>query len=468
MVGIRAFGAYIPKYRLAKETVGWGSPVERAIANYDEDSVTMAVAAGIDCLGAVDRQLVDGLLLASTTPIYFEKLGAATAAAAMDLRRDIFCQDVSGTLRAGTSAIRAAADAVKSGSAKNVLVAASDCRIAYPKSDNERNLGDGAAALLISDTDVIAEIEAASFLTDYITDTWRATTDTFVKTGEDRFIMDEGYQKSIVDAMAGLMKKADLTPKDFAKVVYYSPDGRRHNEIAKRLGLAPTQVQDPLFGKMGNTGAAFPLMLLVAALEDAKPGDRILLAGYGDGADAYILRVTDKIMQPTNGRRAIKKHLASKSVLAEYDQYLRWRGLLTVEPARRPDPEPISLQASWREQGKNVRLLGARCKGCGRIQYPQPRVCSYCHTLDKWEPVRLSDKKAEIVTYSMDYVAGTPDVPLVITVVNFDGGGRFLCMLTDREVNQMKVGLPVEMTFRKLGVIGGVHNYHWKATPIRA
>jgi 3-hydroxy-3-methylglutaryl CoA synthase len=468
MVGIRAIGAYVPKHRLTKETAGWGTPGERAVASFDEDSVTMATAAAIDCLHGIDRRSIDGILFATTSNPYFEKQSASTIATALDFQSAIFSEDLASTLRSGTSGLRAAADAVRAGSAKNVLLTAADIRLAYPKSDMERYLGDGGAALLISDTDVAVEIEAAHFITEHMVDLWRSTTDAYIRSGEDRFIADEGYLPAVIEAATGLAKKTKLTPKDFAKAAIYASDPRRHGEIARRLGLAPQQLQDPMFGALGNTGTAFPLMMLVAALEDAKPGDRILLIGYGDGADAYALKVTDKIEQARAGRRLMKKHLASKAKLPSYETFLRWRGLLAAEPARRPDPQPVSLQAAWRDTDRNLRLYGGKCKACGHTQYPPQKQCAFCKAYESWSPVRLSDKQARIATFSMDYVAGTQDVPLVITVVDFDGGGRALLMMTDREIDQVKVGMPVEMTFRKLGVIGGVHNYYWKSSPIRA
>ena len=115
MVGIAAYGAYIPRYRLGADTVGWNSRQERAVANFDEDSVTMAVAAGSDCLARRDRSLIDGIVFASTTPPYAEKQCAAIVAAALDLRNDIFAVDVANVLRAGTSALLTALDAVASG-----------------------------------------------------------------------------------------------------------------------------------------------------------------------------------------------------------------------------------------------------------------------------------------------------------------------------------------------------------------
>ena len=135
--------------------------------------------------------------------------------------------------------------------------------------------------------------------------------------------------------------------------------------------------------------------------------------------------------------------------------------------ARRPTPNVPSVTALWRESDQNIRLYGGKCYSCGSVQYPPQRVCAKCQEKDKAEPVPLSDKKGTIFTYSMDYLAGTVDVPLVNTVVNFEGGGRILCMMTDRELDELHIGMPVEMSFRKLRVVNGIHNYYWKAVPVR-
>jgi len=156
VVGISGYGAYIPRYRLGAGTAGWNSPLERSVANFDEDSVTMAVAAGTDCLWGRDRRAVDGLLFATTTPPYAEKQCAAIIASSLDLRRDLFAADITDVLRAGTTALRTALDAVSAGSARQVLVIASDTRQGAPRGDTERSSGDGAVALLVSDQAVIA------------------------------------------------------------------------------------------------------------------------------------------------------------------------------------------------------------------------------------------------------------------------------------------------------------------------
>ena len=459
MAGITAYGAYIPRYRLGQETAGWGMPVEKPVGNFDEDSLTMAVAAGIDCINGADRGAVDGLFFATTTSPYIEKQGASIVAAAVDLGRNILTNDTTNSLRAGTLAMRSALDAIAAGSAKQVMVTVADSRVGAPGSDVEQSSGDGAGALLFGDTGVIANVVGSNSISDEMLDNWRAEGDTSVRTWEDRWVLEEGYLKILPEAVSGLMQKLNLSPKDVTKAAYYGPNLRRHGEMARRLGLDPqSQVQDPLFGSMGNTGAAYPIMLLIAALEEAKPGDKILVASYGDGADAYLLEVTDEIAK-LSPRQGVKGHLETKRI----------RKAVGVRGAamRGLEGGPPSISARYRDREEIDRLHGAKCKSCGLVQYPPQRVCSKCHTKDSWETVRLSDKKGKIFTFSLDYLIGGVDVPLAITIIDFEGGGRGLFMMTDREIEDVQCESLVEMSFRKLRSSGGVHNYYWKAIPRR-
>ena len=467
MAGIVSYGAYIPRYRLGKETTGWGLPIEKPVANFDEDSITMAVAAGMDCIKGLKREAVDALFFATTTSPYIEKQGAATIAAAIDLRRNILANDITNSLRAGTLALRSALDSITAGTTKQVMVAAADSRMAAPRSEADQTFGDGAAALLLGNNGVIANVVDSYSVSDETLDVWRAEGDQFVRTWEDRFTLETGYLSVLPEAISGLLKKCKLTPKNITKAVYYGPNPRRHGEMARRLGFDPqTQVQDPLFGRMGNTGAAYSLMLLVAALEEANPGDKILLASYGDGADAYLLEVTDEVKK-LKSRRGVKVHLESKKILNDYSNYIRWHDLMG-NGRRGLSGAPPSVSARWREREAIGRLHGAKCLNCGLIQYPEQRICTRCHAKDQWETVRLSDKNAKIFTFSLDYVAPSVDNPLAITIIDFEGGGRGLFEMTDRELEEVKCEAPVEMSFRKLRSSGGVHNYFWKAIPHRS
>ncbi len=467
MIGIISYGAYVPQHRLGSETKGWGFPFEKSVGYYDEDSLTMAVAAALDCMGDSDCTTIDGFYFASTTAPYKEKLTATTAAIACDLRNDILTVDFANSLRAGTAAIRNARDTVKAGSAKNLLVAASDCgRLGQARDTFDQSNGDGAAAFIIGDGDAIATVEAASSFSNEMLDVWRIDGGKYLRSSEDRFIMDEGYFRVLPAAISAFVKKQNLTLKEISKVIFYAPDRRRHAEMVKKLGLTPAQVQDPLFGKMGNTGAAFCPMLLVAALEEARPGDTILLANYGNGADILLFKVTENIGRILS-RRGIKRNLAVKLMIPDYDTYLCYRH-------RPPDgsyypPARPSASAILRERDSIFRLQGGKCKSCGSIQYPPQRICTRCKAKDSMEPVRLADRKAKIFTFTLDNLAQVPayDLPMVDTIINFDGGGRGSFQMTDRDPREVKIEMEVEMTFRKLHTSNEMNSYFWKCTPVR-
>ncbi len=470
MEGITSYGAYVPYHRLSRVEISraWGGVPQRgekAVANYDEDSITMAVAAAMDCTTGIDPQGIDGLYFASTTSPYREKQAAAIVATAVDLRRETFTVDFGNSLRGGTSAMMAALDAVRAGSSGSVLVCAADTRLGYPNGENEMSFGDGAAAFLIGNTRVAAAVEGSYALTNEMIDVWRSEEDLFVNVWEERFVRERGYERVIPEAVSAALKKYNMTVKDFAKFVCYAPNSRQVASIATKLGFNPkTQVQDILSETVGNTGTASAMLSLVAALEEAKPGDRILLASYSNGCDVLILRVTEEI-ENLRGQRGVKGHLARKRVVGNYEKYARWRRLIPVQPAARPEPISPSAVALWRDNKGGLGLYGVKCKSCGSIQYPAQRVCINCKTKDQFEPHRFAREIGTVFTFSHDNLAASIDPPTTICAVDFSQGGRILCDMTDRSVEEVKVGMPVEMTFRKIGKQGGIHNYWWKCRP---
>jgi len=471
MVGITSYGVYIPYYRLSRDEIArvWGGPSgrgEKAVANWDEDSITMAVAAALDSINSIDRQQIDGCFFASTTSPYREKQAAALVATVVDLRRDIITADSANSLRAGTIALRHALDAIKAGTAKNILVTTADCRLATPQSPLEPNFGDGAASFLIGDSEVAVAVEGSYQVSDEFTDMWRREQDTFVKIWEDRFSLEEGYNRIMAETISGLMKKYNLTPKDFAKVVLYAPDQRSHTVLARRLGFdLKEQLQDPLFTTVGNTGTACAMIGLAAALDEAKPGDRILLANYGDGGDALILQVTEQINKIRN-KKNVKHYLESKKMLPNYQRYIYFRRIMPVEEATRPE-EIASATHMWRDTSWVLRFHGGRCRQCGKVQIPSGRVCINCQTVDQFDEVRLSDEIGEVFSYNKDHVTTVPDPPNINAVVDFKEGARIVLRVTDRDPDEVRIGMSVEMTFRRIHEAGGFHNYFWKCRPIR-
>ena len=176
-----------------------------------------------------------------------------------------------------------------------MMVAASDCRMGMPKTQFEQLFGDAAAAVTIGSERVIAEIEDCHSQYNDFTDMWRKVSDTYVKTGEGRFIGDEGYFPVMEEIISDIMNNNSLKPDDFSRIVFSASDGRQHSKLSQKLGFDTSRVQSPFLNEVGHIGTAGTLVMLAAALEDSKPGDRILLANYGDGADAFILKVTESI-----------------------------------------------------------------------------------------------------------------------------------------------------------------------------
>ena len=274
----------------------------------------------------------------------------------------------------------------------------------------------------------------------------------------------------MTEAIKELMAKCSFTPRDFTKAVFYATDNRNHANLAKTLGFQKTQVQDPLFDQIGNTGTAAVLIMLVSAFEEATPGNRILFASYGDGVDAFIFRITDNISK-IKVSPLMKDRLAG-SVHIDYGKYLLWRDLIPTEASSLPErPEP-SLATRWRERRHIMALYGYRCRKCGIPQiHPlgqKIRVCCVCQAKDDLEDYKFSDKKGRLFTYAIDQLQPTKNPPGLNGVVDFEGGGRLICELTDYDLDKVSTGMAVEITFRRLSYGKGIVNYFWKAKPYRS
>lgn len=476
-IGIVSYGVYIPRYRISRKTIseamGWLSPGalpgEKAVSNYDEDSLTMAVAAGMDCLKGTDLVNIDGVYFATTTFPYLERESAAIITTALDLRSDIRTADFANSLKSWTTAVLSACDSIRAQGVDNMLVCASDCRLSKPGSPQEMIFGNGAAAVLLARNGVIASLEGSYSVSYDFPDYRRAEHDEFVRAVEERFIREEGYTKFIPEAISGLLKNYKLEAKHFAKVAYPCLNLREYAAIGRRLGFEPSQMQEPLLTAVGELGTASPSILLVAMLEEAKPGDNILLVSYGNGAEALFFKVTEEI-ERVRDRGRLKKYLASKKELASYEKYLAFRGVLPVEVGGE-DVATTQLPLTWRERKAVLALNGSRCRRCGTPQYPPQRICVNpdCGAVDEMENYRFSDKKGTLFSYTEDHTAASINPPLFYGMVDFDGGGRFVFELTDCESGSLKVGMPVEMSFRRKYVdkLRGIYGYVWKAMPVR-
>jgi uncharacterized OB-fold protein len=163
----------------------------------------------------------------------------------------------------------------------------------------------------------------------------------------------------------------------------------------------------------------------------------------------------------------VDRWIASKRNDLPYNTYLKWRGILPFEAPRRPDPERPAAPPMRRHERWKLAFVGSRCTKCQAGHLPPQRVCVKCGAVDQMRDERFADTSCQVATYTLDYLAYSLQPPVVAAFVDYEGGGRFSCELTDVDPKSVAIGNHLEMTFRRLFTAQGVHNYFWKARPGR-
>jgi 3-hydroxy-3-methylglutaryl CoA synthase/uncharacterized OB-fold protein len=465
--GIVAYGAYVPYWRLQRSVIGdalgaGGGKGTRAVASYDEDATSMGVEAARLALKSTHGVTSAGVIFTTTSPPYLDKTNATAIHAALGFDAADPAWDMNGSVRSGVAAFGIAGH----GDTPRLFVA-SDVRTGLPGGVDERDGGDGAVALLIGDGDAIATPVAAAFRTDEFLDRWRLPGEPASHVWEERFA-EQIYVPLAEGAVADALKFSDLTPDAVDHVVVAGVHGRAVKRITRSLGARPDAIAPDLSDTVGNTGSAQPWLGLAAVLDRAGANETILLVVVADGVDAIVLRTTDAITA-YRGRRAatVADQVASGRDDLSYQAFLTWRGFLDREPPRRPDPEAYYGPPAHRTEAWKFAFVGSKCTECGFIHLPPARVCSRCNSIDQMASVGLADTQATIATYTVDRLAYSLSPPTVAAVLDFDGGGRYTCELTDVDPDTVAVGQRVELTFRRTVTAKHIHNYFWKARPIR-
>ncbi len=468
MTGITSIGPYLPKYRVSEKMINeaWGRPGgrgERTTGYFDEDSVTMGVSAVSACLDDQALTETEGLYFSTTTSPYREKLASTTIAMILNLPPETRTVDIGNSLRSGTSALLSAIDSIRSGSLKRALVIASECgRTDSPGGMNEGLWGDGACAIALGDEGVLLNVLGAVSYSDELTHYWRRSGDDYVQSEDIRFPQVMGYARIMESALAQLLKRFNVQPRDFARVVIDAPDGRSHQGLIKRFGFDPkAQVQDLMHSSIGSTGTVHPFLMLAMTLRSMKPGDKILLGSYGDGSDLLILEATERILSCQN-QWDPKSILQKKELISSYTKYLSFKKVFETD-----NPNYYSsISGMLRERDRFSRMIGGRCKVCGFISTLPLRVCPECRKKDQFENVKLS-RKGTVFTFTQEWYYPSPEPPTTLAVVDLDLGGRVYCQMTDcSNPSIVKIGMPVEMTLRKYHEAINLPHYYWKCKPI--
>ena len=478
-IGITAFGAYIPRLRLARKAVleanGWFSPGlkslargERAIANWDEDAVTMAVEAARDCLTSVDRAGLKGLYLASTSYPFDDRQNSGIVAQALTLESGLSVLDVAASQRAGTSGLIAALQAAQGG-AGPILVIAADKRRTKTASPQEMSYGDGAAALLVGGGVPLAArfIGAHSETVDFV-DHYRGHGRDFDYGWEERWIRDEGFLKIVPRAVQALVAKTGVEPSAIAHFCMPAAMARVAQSVAKLVGLPEGSVRDNLQAQCGEAGVAHPLLMLAHALESAKPGERILVIGFGQGADALLFEAGEG-GAPAK-RRGVTGSLARRREETNYNRYLAFNDLVAIERGLRSEVDKqTALSALYRKREMLLGLVGGRCRQCGTLQFPKSNICvnPNCNAIGTQENQPFADLSARVMSYTADQLTYSPDPPQFYGMVTFEEGGRMMADFTDVAGAKVEVGMPMRMVFRikEFDTARGFSRYFWKAAP---
>jgi hydroxymethylglutaryl-CoA synthase len=462
--GIVAASAYVPFRRLdrasiAEFTGAAPSKGQRSVASFDEDTTTMGFEAARRALSTTDVTL-DALWFATAEPAYLEKTNATAIHAALRLDSAVPAHDAGGAVRSGIAALRSACEGNGT-----VAVVAAGVRTGRPNSADESAGGDGAAAVVVGDAEgsggLIAEFIGAASETAEFIDRWREPASSLNHQWEERF-GETQYLPLANAAWERALEDADLTIDDIAGVVISGVHARAAGRLGGSLGVEVLATD--LAGSVGNAGAAGPAMALTAAIERAEAGAVLALVALADGVEVLLFRVTRSASG--SERDPIDSQIANGGPLS-YAKFLSWRGHLEVEPPNRPLPARVSASAAARSTDWKYGFVASVDRSSGAVHMPPAQVSYDGGAVNEMDERPMADTRGRIVTLTVDRLAYSPSPPIIFAVVDFEGGGRSPVELCDVDVGDVAIGDHVEMVFRRLGTADGLHNYFWKARPVR-
>lgn len=278
MIGITAYGTYIP---------------DGAKADDDEDSLTMAIAAAANLNLAADK--VGAVYVGSESHPYAVKSTAAMLADWMDWGPNVLAADLEFACKSGTSAMQVVYGLVKAGLVQTGVAVGTDSAQAGKNDPLAQTVGAGAAVVAIGMDGVLAEIiKTASYCTD-TPDFWRNHGE-LVPRHAGRFTGEPGYFHHLEMAW----KLLDCSSDEVDYLVVHQPNQKFPQKIAKRLGFAWSKLEPGfVFPESKNAYSATCMLGLAKVLDHAKPNQTIAVLSYGSGAgaDAFLLKTTDALIQ---------------------------------------------------------------------------------------------------------------------------------------------------------------------------
>lgn len=475
------YGVYVPRLRLPRSIIAaamaWANrPASskavgtRAICNWDEDALTLAVEAARACLTLADsapHKELHSLSFCSTTAPFADRDNAIMLASALDLPESVDTLNLTSSMRAGTTGL---INALRRGASETALLIASDARLTRAGSPQEMSYGDAAVAMLLGpkNPSALATVLAARSVGSDFVDHYRMSGAPFDYALEERWVRDEGLMKLMPRAVSGLLAAAEVRADEVRHFVVPAAAATAAR-IAKGCGIQSSRSDDRVLRDCGDAGAALPLLLLADALEKAQPGELIVVVGLGQGVDALLLRAEEAIRENPKGLTA---SLAAGCAETSYIRYLSHRGLVDIEFGMRAERDQRTAHTvAYRKRSALNAFLGGRCAHCGTVQFPLSRVCvnPECRAADTQVPHRLANSRGRVKSFTEDWQAYAVRPPYVYGNVEFSEGGNLLMEFADMEAGELKVNDPVRFVYRIKDEdrARNFRRYFWKATTAR-
>lgn len=455
---IKDYNIAIPRFRITDNSLHprLGRNGQHSICFADEDLITLAFQATANLKLETLNSKLDGVLFATLTPVFKNRYHASFLADLLNLPQGILALDFTNSARSGTDALLLANTLIDSGEYKNILVVAADVHFPAIGKELSTPFGHGACAILLSNEKGIAEITAAKSYSSSLAEEFSYKGNAIQY--DPRFSRDAGFKTNLTSSLKNFVSN----PKQYDAIILNSLYARIAGGIFAKTGFEETHfAKDTLTSKIGNTGAAHALLLLVNEIENEKKN--ILLADYTNGTNFFEIK-----KQSTIQEKVVQNQLENVEFITSYQDYLLLRKAGNYNSANYETKEMFSSEMMQEREKDTLQYLkGLKCDSCGTIYYLKSTRCKKCKT-DKFSEVQLS-KQGTVYTLTSEHYFPSSFPPIHMLVIDLDGGGRVTVQQTDTmylENNKIEIGSKVKLVLRKMIENDAKPNYFWKAIPL--
>ncbi len=458
MAKLIAYGIYLPKYRIndtVLDPVHARKPGMRSVVYTDEDVLTMAYAAGRQCLEKAGQPAAGAILFATTSPVFSGRYHASYLADWLELPQGIPALDLASTSRSGTDALWLANQWIDSGLCDSCLVLAADCHFPEHGEELAKRYGHAACAILLGRAGDLARIhQAFSFSHSFSEGFWYKDCEINY---DSRFSRDKGPKASLAFALVNSLSDTKAAPGEKDKLILSGTSARTVGSLLAKAGLDSEKQLRPdlLTGAIGHAGCAHALLQLVSALD--TPGQKNWLFDYANGANVIEFETLQAASPDW------ETLLAATQELKTYQEYLAIRKVNTGDGFKGVSMFQSEMMEE-REKPTLYHLQGNKCKKCGTVYYLKAMRCKNCHG-QEFEPVRLG-RKGQVYTFTEEHYYPATFPPVHMLVVDLEGGGRMTVQQTDNlyehPLNGELIGQSGELVLRKMVEGDRYPNYFWK------